>query len=142
MSVAGGSESGSAQSEAGADARHQSSDWKASAPAAGFGAGSSSCRTGDRSIWSRSSLLERSIRACISLGLPAVPGVNVLRYKQNPYQGCIKKPIFATENSHPLSEKRRAKSRLLILPRSFVGIAPTIKIRFGTCHELKELRQN
>src|SRR2546423_2131936 len=69
-------------------------------------------------------------------------GVNVRRCKQTRYQGCIKKPICATANSHPLSEKRRAKSRLLILPRSFVGIEPTIKIRFGTCHGLRELRQN
>src|SRR4029450_2471139 len=40
------------------------------------------------------------------------------------------------------SENCCASSRLLILPRSFVGIMSTIKIRFGTCHPLNEVRQN
>src|SRR5947199_8589955 len=78
--------------------RHQSSDWKASAPAAGSSAGSSSCRTGDRSICSRSSLLEGSITRYVSLDLPPILGVSRLRSKQTPYQGCIKKPIIATDN--------------------------------------------
>src|SRR5213075_1692130 len=90
----------------------------------------------------RSSLLEGSITRYVSLDLPPILGVSLLRSKQTPYQGCIKKPIFATENCYPYCEKRRDKSRLLILPRSFVGIAPTIKIRFGTCQGLKKSRQN
>src|SRR5712692_11727835 len=38
--------------------------------------------------------------------------------------------------------KCRATSRRLIFPRSFTGMASTIKIRFGTCHGLNRLRQN
>ena len=68
--------------------------------------------------------------------------VFLVSYNQIPSEGFIKNPIFATGNSQRAVENRRASSRRLIFPRSFIGMASTTKIRFGTCQVLNAARQN
>src|SRR5215831_9054833 len=70
MSVDAAFETGCAQSDPGADARHHSSDWTSSELEPGSDVVSCSCGTGGRSIWSPSSLFEGSICAFSTLGLP------------------------------------------------------------------------
>src|SRR5436305_7827671 len=78
ISVVVGFDTGWAQSDSGADARHHSSDWKASELVPGSDAASSWRGVGGRSIWSRSSLFELSIWVFSDLGLRAAVAVTFL----------------------------------------------------------------